>query len=64
MAVFGDDDKPRKQPVHEVGQDLSQLSIEEIDRRLELLRSEIERLKSARDAKQASRAAADLFFKQ
>ncbi|MCX7323854.1 MAG: DUF1192 domain-containing protein [Hyphomicrobiales bacterium] len=63
MAIFGDDDKPAKQAAHEIGQDLSQLSLEEIDRRVALLRAEIERLDAARRTKQASRAAADLFFK-
>ncbi|MCX7340969.1 MAG: DUF1192 domain-containing protein [Hyphomicrobiales bacterium] len=63
MAIFGDDDKPVIEAAHKIGQDLSQLSLEEIDRRVALLKAEIERLDAARKAKQASRAAADLFFK-
>jgi uncharacterized small protein (DUF1192 family) len=60
----GDDDRPRKTHAHEIGQDLSPLSIEEIDRRITALHAEIERLQAARAGKQASKAAADLFFKR
>jgi uncharacterized small protein (DUF1192 family) len=60
----GDDDRPRRSPVHEIGQDLSPLSIEDIDRRIAALQAEIERLAEARAGKQASKAAADLFFKR
>jgi len=60
----GDDDRPRKTHAHEIGQDLSPLSIEEIDRRIAALHVEIERLQAARAGKQASKAAADLFFKR
>ena len=63
MTLFGDDDKPRKVAVHEIGQDLSQLSIEEIGRRMDVLSVEIERLSLARAAKQASKNAADAFFR-
>jgi len=59
-----DDDRPRKTHAHEIGQDLSPLSIEEIDRRIAALHAEIERLQAARTGKQASKAAADLFFKR
>lgn len=58
-----DPDEPRKTVVHEIGQTLSALSVDEIDARIALLRSEIERLDSARRAKAAGRAAADAFFK-
>lgn len=64
MTAMGDDDRPRKQARHELGQDLSELSIEEIDHRIDLLKAEIERLAAARLSKQASKAAADLFFKR
>jgi uncharacterized small protein (DUF1192 family) len=46
----------------EIGQDLSLLSIDEIDERLALLASEIARLKEARDHKESSRAAASAVF--
>jgi uncharacterized small protein (DUF1192 family) len=64
MTLFGDDDKPRKAPVHEIGQDLGPLALEEIDRRIAALQAEIERLAEARKGKEASRAAADQFFKR
>ncbi len=64
MSSTMDDDKPRKAAVHEIGQDLAPLSLDEIERRIEVLKEEIERLAAARTAKQASKAAADLFFKR
>lgn len=64
MSGAMDDERPRKLPVHEIGQDLTPLSIEEIDRRIDVLTSEIERLVASRSSKQASKAAADLFFKR
>jgi uncharacterized small protein (DUF1192 family) len=58
------DEKPvLKLAGHELGQDLSTLSVGEIDERLELLEREIERLKEARSRKEASRNAASAFFK-
>jgi uncharacterized small protein (DUF1192 family) len=58
------DERPRpKPPAHEMGQDLSALSIAELDERVDLLQREIERLKEARARKEASRDAAGAFFK-
>jgi len=67
MAI--DDDPfgaaPAKKPAgHEVGGDLSTLSETEIEERIALLQAEIERLRGALTAKQASRAAAENFFKR
>jgi uncharacterized small protein (DUF1192 family) len=62
MAIE-DDDKPRKKLTHEIGQDLSLLSVEELTERIALLSSEIERLQTAMAKKRASRDAADRFFK-
>jgi uncharacterized small protein (DUF1192 family) len=62
MAVE-DDDKPRKKVSHEIGQDLSLLSVEELNGRIVLMQSEIERLQAAVVKKQASKTAADSFFK-
>ncbi len=64
MPASTDDDLPGKPATHQIGQDLSQLSVEDIDRRLAALRAEIERLIGAKADKQASRAAADLIFKR
>ena len=46
MAIE-DDDRPRKKITHEIGQDLSLLSVEELNERIALLTSEIERLQVA-----------------
>jgi len=63
MAAEDDDNKPRKKIAHEVGQDLSLLSVEELGERIALLTAEIERLRSAEVKKRASRDAANNFFK-
>ena len=62
MAIE-DDDKPRKKISHEIGQDLSLLSVEELTERIALLNAEIERLQQAMGKKRASKDAADSFFK-
>ncbi|TAJ34834.1 MAG: DUF1192 domain-containing protein [Bosea sp. (in: a-proteobacteria)] len=62
--MFPEDDSPKKKAVHEIGQDLSALSLEEIDARIALLKAEIERLTEARAGKSASRLAADAFFRK
>ena len=59
-----DDDRPRKKVSHEIGQDLSLLSVEELNERIALLASETERLKEAAAKKRASKDAADNFFKR
>jgi uncharacterized small protein (DUF1192 family) len=64
MAANEDEDRPKKKLVHEIGQDLALLSIKELGERIALLQSEIERLEAARTNKQASRSAADQFFKR
>ncbi len=58
-----DDDRPRKKISHEIGQDLSLLSVEELAERITLLGSEIERLEAASARKRASKDAANSFFK-
>jgi uncharacterized small protein (DUF1192 family) len=58
-----DDERPRKKVSHEMGQDLSLLSVEELGERIALLEGEIQRLKEAQAKKRASREAADSFFK-
>ena len=58
-----DDDRPRKKVTHEMGQDLSLLSVEELNERIVLLTSEVERLRAAVTKKRASKEAADSFFK-
>jgi uncharacterized small protein (DUF1192 family) len=62
MAIE-DDDRPRKKISHEIGQDLSLLSVEELTERVALLSSEIERLQAAAARKRASKDAANSIFK-
>jgi uncharacterized small protein (DUF1192 family) len=59
-----DDDRPRKKVTHEIGQDLSLLSVEELNERIALLTGEIARLQEAAAKKRASKDAADNFFKR
>jgi uncharacterized small protein (DUF1192 family) len=65
-----DDDNMPRRPLarqelgHELGQPLAELSIAELEERIEALRAEISRLEAARDAKRAANAAADAFFKK
>jgi len=59
-----DDLLPKKKTVHEIGQDLSLLSIGELSERIALLEEEIARLEAAKASKSASRTAADAFFKR
>jgi uncharacterized small protein (DUF1192 family) len=58
-----EEDRPRKKITHEIGQDLALLSVGELSERIALLQAEIERLQEASKSKQASRSAADKFFK-
>jgi uncharacterized small protein (DUF1192 family) len=58
-----EDDRPRKKVTHEIGQDLSLLSVEELTERIALLTAEIGRLQEAATKKRASKDAANTFFK-
>ena len=64
MAAIDDDDRPKKKIAHEIGQDLSLLSVEELAARVQLLHDEINRLEADMAGKRAKRAAADQFFKR
>ncbi len=57
-----DDVGRRPEPVHQLGQDLSLLSIDEIDSRISALREEIARLEAERRSKGNSRSAAEALF--
>ena len=59
-----DDDRPKKKTAHEIGQDLSLLSVRELDERVALLKEEIARLEADKVKKNATRSAADQFFKR
>ena len=63
MAIF--DDEPRKKPrPHEIGQDLSLLSVDELSERIALLREEIARLEAERTAKGTTKSAAEALFRR
>lgn len=62
MASF-DEDRPVRHPEHELGADLSSLSLDELDRRIALLKNEIVRLEEEKTRKQTGRQAAASLFK-
>ena len=64
MPAIEDDDRPKKKIVHEIGQDLALLSVGELTERVAILQEEIARLEANMATKQASKSAADLFFKK
>jgi len=64
MPAIDDDDKPKKKVAHEIGQELTLLSVQELAARVQLLHDEINRLEADMAQKRASRSAADQFFKR
>ena len=64
MPAMDDDDRPKKKIAHEIGQELTLLSVKELEERIALLKEEIARLEADIDSKQASRNVADQFFKK
>ena len=64
MPTIDEDDRPKKKIVHEIGQDLTLLSVVELTERVALLKEEIARLEANMASKSASKSAADLFFKK
>jgi uncharacterized small protein (DUF1192 family) len=64
MTKDDDEDHPRKKIVHEIGQDLALLSVNELRDRIALLKDEIARLEASITSKHASRNVADTFFKK
>ncbi len=64
MAAIDPDELPKKKVSHEMGQDLSLLSLGELNERTALLKEEIARLEAEIARKRSSKSAADLFFKK
>ena len=64
MPAVDPDDLPKKKVTHELGQDLSLLSVAELADRIGLLKDEIARLEAEMARKRASQTAADRFFKK
>jgi len=63
MAIF--DDEPLKKPKpHEIGQDLSLLSADELTERIAMLKGEIARLQADLEAKGATKSAAEALFRR
>ncbi|NRP22824.1 hypothetical protein LPJGGPFB_06085 [Ensifer adhaerens] len=62
MGLF-DEDLPKKKLAHEIGSDLSLLSVDELTQRIALLNEEIARLEAERERKSASRSAAEGLFR-
>lgn len=63
MALFDDEPlKPKK--VHEIGQDLSLLSVDELRERIEQLKAEVRRLEAELVSKGSSRLAAESSFRR
>ena len=60
---FIDDDRPQKKAVHEIGADLSMLSVDELKARVDLLKAEIARLEAEATRKASGRQAAESFFR-
>jgi uncharacterized small protein (DUF1192 family) len=67
MPAFDDDPvfapKPKAPVAHEIGQNIDDLSAPELAERVALLRSEIDRLEKAIEARQVTHAAAASIFK-
>ena len=64
MPATDDEDRPKKKTVHEIGQDLALLSVEELAARIALMREEIARLEADIAKRKISRSAADDVFKR
>lgn len=63
MALFDDEPlKPRR--IHEIGQDLSLLSVDELQERIGQLQAEIDRLEGELQAKGSTRQAAEALFRR
>jgi uncharacterized small protein (DUF1192 family) len=61
-AMFIDDDRPKKKPAHEIGMDLTSLSVGELKERIVLLHAEIERLEADIEKKGSTRSVAENLF--
>ena len=57
------EDLPSKKPDIIIGENLDLLSVSELEQRVQSLESEITRIKAAIVSKQASKSAADAFFR-
>jgi uncharacterized small protein (DUF1192 family) len=61
--TFVDDDRPQKKPTHEIGVDLSMMSVDELKARIEILKTEIVRIEAEAARKASGRLAAENLFR-
>jgi uncharacterized small protein (DUF1192 family) len=64
MPSIDEDDRPKKKVAHEIGQDLTLLSVGELTERIALLKEEIARLEANMASKRSFKTSADQFFKK
>ncbi|MBZ5759027.1 DUF1192 domain-containing protein [Rhizobium sp. VS19-DR104.2] len=62
MSLF-DDDRPKKPGIHEIGSDITLLSVDELKERISRLHEEIARLELACNEKASGRKAAESLFR-
>ena len=62
--TFLDDDRPKKPPIVQPGENLADLSVEELHVRIGIYREEIERLEREIAAKEKHMKAAESFFRR
>lgn len=61
--AFIDDEPVKKKLAHEIGQDVSLVSVDELEERIGMLRAEIARLEAEVEKRRASRSAAEAVFR-
>ncbi len=61
--MFDDDGAPKPRPELVIGEDLSSISVEELEERITTLEAEISRLREEIVSKRSSLASAESFFK-
>lgn len=59
-----EEERPRKARPHEIGQDLSLLSVADLEDRIGLLRTEIARIEAELKAKGSTKQAAEALFRR
>jgi len=64
MPIIDDEPPKKKKAGHELGEDLSTLSLNELEDRIRLLKTEIERMENVIRSKRASADVAASFFKR
>ncbi|WP_425417205.1 DUF1192 domain-containing protein [Oricola indica] len=58
-----DEEEPKRKPAYQLGQDISLMSVDELNETIDALGEEIARLKREVETKSDSRNAAEAFFK-